>query len=246
MLDAIQIAVAAATMFAASVVVSTLGFGIGMVATPVMLLVLEPQTVVVVLNIVAFPVFALLVYQHRAHLPLRETAPIAVAGLLGAPVGVLVLSSADASVLRISITGLILVLTVAIAFNVRGPAAPPRLLTPLVGFIVGALVIALGVGGPFLVLLLLSRGWPSNRLRAALALFNLPMVIVGVTGYGVAGLFTAERMVLALIVAVPALMGFRVATWLVSRMNELMFRRATIAVIVVTSTMVLTRELFSI
>ena len=44
--EAVHILVAAITMFVGSTVVSTLGFGLGITTIPVLLLVLDPQTVV--------------------------------------------------------------------------------------------------------------------------------------------------------------------------------------------------------
>lgn len=239
-------ALTALTIFAATTVLSTMGFGIGMVATPFLLLVLEPQTIVVVLNSVAFPVFAFLVYQNRAYLPLKEMAPFVIAAMIGAPLGVVTLKIADPNTLRISITVLILILTILIACNIEGPTVLHRTVSPIVGFIVGSLIIALGIGGPFLVLLLLSRRWPSRKLRAGLALFNLSLGGVGLVGYYIADLFNTERMILVLIVAIPAVLGLRLGSWMVNFMNEMMFRQSVIGMILVTSTIVLIRELFFI
>ena len=72
---AIEAVVAAVAMFIGSTVLSTVGFGIGMSAIPILLFVLEPQTVIVVLNAVSIPLFALIVYQNRAELPKRRVLP---------------------------------------------------------------------------------------------------------------------------------------------------------------------------
>jgi uncharacterized membrane protein YfcA len=63
-----------------------------------------------------------------------------------------------------------------------------------------------------------------------------------VAGYGVAGMFTPERVNLVLVATVPVLLGFGLATILVRRMNEALFRRAVIAVIIATSLVTLGRE----
>ena len=79
-------------------VLSTIGFGIGMASVPVLLLVLDPQSAVVVMNTVALGLETSVVLESRANLPLREIAPIALAGILGVPIGVFILSSVDEGV----------------------------------------------------------------------------------------------------------------------------------------------------
>ena len=242
LLEASKLALAAAAMFAGSTVLSTVGFGIGMTTTPVLLLVLEPQSVVVTVNTVSLALLALILFQTRGHLPVRQMAPISVAGLLGVPVGVFILSSAASGALRVGITGVILLLTVAVALNVRGPVPRPHIVGPLLGFVGGVLLTATGIGGPLMALFLLARGWTRHALRASLSFYFLVVEFSGVVGYGVAGLFTPERTGLILVVTVPVLLGFVLGTILVKRMNERLFRHAVVAVIITTSVMVLGRE----
>ena len=162
------------------------------------------------------------------------------------PVGVFVLSSASSSALRLSITGLILLLTLAVALNLSARIRPPRAVGPPLAFVGAGIVSALAIGGPLVVLYLLARGWTGGQLRASMALFHLVLMTAAAVGYVVAGLFTGERVTLLLISVVPLLLGLRISMMLVRRLNETMFRRGVLAVIAVTSVMVLARELFSI
>ena len=57
------------------------------------------------------------------------------------------------------------------------------------------------------------------------------------------GLLTQERAMLVLIALAPLVLGFWLATHLVGRMNEIVFRRAVLSVITVASVVVLAREL---
>ena len=241
--DVDQLIVAALVMFAGSSVLSTVGFGIGMSTTPVLLFVLDPQTIVVVGNTVSLVLFVLVIVQTRGSMPVRDMVPVSVAGLMGVPVGVFALTAAGTGVLRISMTALILLLTLAVVFNFRGPIPRVRIVGPIVGFVVGMLLAALGIGGPLLVLFLLTRDWPRHAMRASLGLYFLVVESAAAIGYGVAGLFTAERISLILVVFVPVLLGFVIGTMLVRRMDDRVFRHAVLLVIVTTSVMVLVREL---
>ena len=238
-MDAFKLVIAAVTTFLGAIVFSTVGFGIGMTSTPVLLLVFDPQTVVVVVNTVSLSLFVLVIFQTRDSLPVREIAPVSVAGLVGVPVGIFVLSSANTSALRVSITILIILLTLAVAFNIHRPI--PR--QKLVGLLVGALLAATGIGAALLVLFLLTRGWSRHAMRGALSFYFLLVEGMAVVGYGASGMFTPERVSLILAVIVPVLLGFGLATLLVRRMNEQLFQHAVVVVIIATSLVVLGREL---
>ena len=249
MLDAVSVSemvVTAVTMLVGSTVFSTMGFGIGMTTTPFLLLILEPQTVVVMVNTVTILLLVLIIRQTRTVLPFREMAGISAAGLLAVPVGVFVLSSATSTTLRISITALILTLAALTLFNRRIRLPSPGLVGLSLGFVVSLLLTSLGIGGPLMVLFLLTREWTRDAIRGGLALYFLVVEGAAVVGYGVAGLFTAERVILILIVIAPVLAGFGIAALVVRRMNERLFRHAIVGFIMVTSVMVLAREVFTL
>lgn len=241
-----EAAVACASLLIGTVVLGTVGFGIGMTAAPFMLTVTDPVTVVVAVNAVGLLMYGAALYETRHHLPVREMTPIGLAGLLGVPIGVYFLASADAAILRVSITVAILALAVIVGLNLQRPVPKPNLVGPGLGFGVGVMVATLGIGGPLLVLFLLTRGKLRQSLRASMAFFFFPIEAASVIGFAAAGLFTAERVTLV-IAAVPAvLVGFWISTILGRRMNERVFRRVAIGVIVATSLMLLVREIASL
>jgi uncharacterized membrane protein YfcA len=241
--DTLEILVATIAMFVGAIVAGTAGFGMGMTASPFLLLVLDPQTVVVVTNAMGIVVFTVVLYQSRRALPLKEMSVIAAAGLAGTPVGVFVLSTMSPNLLRIGISVLIMLTAIAVVTNAGTLLGRSRRLGPVVGFVVGSIIAAFGIGGPLMVLYLLARGWSSQMLRASMSFFFLINMSTGVVGYAVTGLYTKERVIMTLIVAVPVLLGFSLAGLLLKRLNEDTFRRGVIAVIVFTSTIILAREL---
>ena len=160
--------------------------------------------------------------------------------------GVYVLSEVNASLLRVTITGLILLLALSVAFRVSLPPSTPRPVGLLLGFGVGLMIAALGIGGPLIALYLLARGWASQLMRGSLAFYFLAVNIVGVTGYVAADLYTAERLTLIAVVTVPAVAAFLLGSRVVHRLDEATFRKAVLAVIVISSLMVLGREVLTI
>ncbi len=243
----LQIVVSVVAAFVGSTVFSIVGFGIGVTGIPILLLVLDPQTAVVMVNTVTIPLLVLVIFQTRRYIHIRRTVPIAIAGLLGMPIGVLFLSSADAGVLRISITVIIIALTLVLALNpnvVRLRRMPlPHITGPAIGFVVSIMLNSLGIGGPLIALFALTQNWHRHSIRGTLALYFLVVEGAGVVGFAFAGLFTMERAVLTGVIAAPVGLGFWLAVLLHRRINEAVFRRLAIVVIILTSLLVLGREL---
>ena len=243
MLTLAELIFAAVTIFVGATVFSTVGFGIGVTTIPVLLLVFDPQTVVVVVNGVSLPMFCLVIYQTRRHVNFREMVPISLAGFWGIPVGVFFLSSANVSLLRISTATLIILLTLLASFNVRWAMPRNRAAGMWIGFAAGVMLTASGVGGALMVLAMLAKDLQRQALRGSLALYFLAVEGVAVAGYGVAGLYTTERIVLTLAVTVPVILGFVLATAIGRRLNERVFRRLVIGTVIVTSLVVVAREI---
>ena len=243
--EAHEVIVVIAAMLLASTVSSTLGFGIGLTAGPVLLLALEPQSSVVLINTAGLLPVSLVLYQTWGRLKLREVAPIAAAGVLGAPVGAYILGAVDPVAMRLAITFLVLAFAALVASGVGSTISRPRWIGPPIALVVSALITSSGVGGPLMALYLLDQDRETDELRGTLAAFFLFVMGVGSAGYAVTGLLTAERQALVLVAIVPVLAGFRASAFLLRRMDRDTFRKAVLALIVAASLAVLFRELLS-
>ncbi len=242
--DAAEIVVAVPVMLVGATVLSTVGFGIGITTSPVLLLVLEPQTVVVVLNSVSLALFGLIIYQTRAHIDLRQILPVGAAGVVGVPIGVVLLSTLGNTALSIGIAALVVLFTLSLRLETPKVLARKALAGPAIGLTVGAVLAASGIGGPLVVVYLLARDLPSQAVRGQLAVYFMMVESVSVAGYAVSGLFNAERLSLIVIVTVPVLLGYVLGTALARRMDETRFRQGVVGVILVSSFVVLAREAF--
>lgn len=243
--DILHIVVTSLVLMGAAFVIGAIGFGFGLTTSPILLLILDPQTVVVVINAVAIIAFSLVLVETREHLRNRELAPMAVAAVLGTPIGVFALSTLDASVLRIAIGALVLVLTAMVVFNAEWKVPYPRISGPALGFISSASTTGLAIGGPILVLFFLGRRMDRQNVRASMAFFFTIMYITAAIGYAIQGLFTSERLVLIVAAAPMVAIGYWIAMKLTGRMNEGVFRAAVIGVVVISSIAVIVRELWA-
>lgn len=242
-LAVLELVAAAAIVLLASTVFSALGFGIGLVSMPLLLLMFDAQTAVVTMESVTLPIVVLILARNRSYLRIRETLPIAVAGLIGGLVGSFVLKNADSGPLSIAILILILTFTALHIANLNFTWPWPRVTGPAVGLIVGVLIISTGVGGPLLVMFLLARGWDRHVLRVSLALYFVFMESAGIAGFVVGGLYTPERLTILAAVLVPCLLGFWLGNGLAYRMSDVVFRRGVIGLILIASVVGLVRQI---
>ena len=243
--DIFHIVVTSLVLMGAAFVIGAIGFGFGLTTSPVLLLILDPQTVVIVINAVAIIAFSLVLVETREHLRNRELAPMGIAAVLGTPIGVFALSTLDPTALRISIGILVLILTAMVVFNAEWRVPYPRISGPILGLISSAFTTGLAIGGPILVLFFLGRGMDRQGVRASMAFFFTIMYVAAAIGYAIQGLFTTERLILIAAAAPVVAVGYWIAVKLTGHMNERVFRIAVVGVIIVSSLVVIVREVAS-
>ena len=228
-----------------STAVSSLGFGVGMVATPILLLAFEPQAAIVTLAPAATLISALTAWKQRHHIPFKTISPILLLGVLGSLTGVYILSTSDEQLLRITIVILIILLTFITVLDpslIKDKIPYPKIVGPIIGYVVGFMLGSMAIGGPLIVLFWIMRGWNSNEIRGMAALFLLCIIGTGTIGYIPANLYTGERLTISLIAIVPVFAGYFLGTRIAGLMNEKVFRKAAVGLIVTSSLLVLQRE----
>ena len=242
MLTGLELLIVLIAVFVGATVMGTVSFGMGLVVAPVLLLFLPPQQVVVVVNTVIAIVLIIVLFQTRRHLDLRLVWPMAVGGLVAVPLGVLFLSEANPTVLRVTIGLVILVLGVLSLFDIQPPLARGRYAGLVYGYFASLSVSALSIGGPLAAIYVIAQRWPREAMRASLAFYFLLADVFAFALYSWAGL--VDKSTLANIgILVPGLLaGVGLASWIVRRINERVFRYAAIGVIIAGSLMLLGRE----
>jgi len=227
---------------AASTVIGTVGFGFGLVAAPVLLLYLEPQQAVVVLNSLTAIMLAMVLVKNWRQLELRASAGLVLGGIVATPIGVLALNSASPSVLRITIAVVIIFLGLFSLTSVRLPFAERRLAGPTFGFLTSLAVTTIGIGGPLGAIYAIAQRWKPETVRASLALFFFSSDAVAFVLYAATGLVGRDTLANIGVMIPGLIIGFGLASILVNRINDRIFRYAVIAVIVIAGSVMLVRE----
>ena len=227
---------------AGAAIMGTVGFGIVLVAAPVILLYLEPQQAVVVLNGLTAILMVMVLLRTWRHLELRASVGLIVGGMAATPIGVLALNAASPGVLRVTIAIVIIILALFSLTSVQLPFAQRRPAGPILGFLTSLSITAIGVGGPIGAIYVIAQRWKPETVRAVLALFFLASDTMAFALYAATGLVGRDTLANVGVMIPGLLIGFGLSAVLVNRINERIFRYTVVVVIVVAGGVMLTRE----
>ena len=228
---------------AGAVAMGTVGFGLGMVATPVLLLFLDVKSAVVVVNFLIALLLAMVLTRTWRHLDLKLSGGLVLGGVAATPVGVFALNVADAGVLKLVIVGAVITLGLFSLTGLQLPLANHRLSGPVFGFVTCLAITSISIGGPLAGLYAITQRWPTQTVRASLALLFIASSTAAVAQYAAAGLL--DRTDLANVgLLVPGLIaGFAIASMVVNRLDERAFRYVAVGITLMGGAVLLTREL---
>jgi uncharacterized membrane protein YfcA len=233
-MDLLLVVLAAAAVFTvASATAAVSGFGLALVAVPVIALLVDPAAAVVGTNILAMGLAAGVVRRERRHVEGWAVRRFALIGVLGIPLGLAALRLLSANRLTLLMAVVLLVFVALLAAGVQLPAG--RGAQWVAGVTSGFLLASTGMNGPPLVVILQAMGMSPRRFRASLqgvffvqaALVVLGLVIIG----GIDR--TALLVVLGGAIGIP--LGWRVGDRWFHALSPEVFRRVVLAVLALTA-----------
>ena len=189
------------------------GFGSALVVIPLLSLAIGPRA--------AIPLHALLEVVAVVQLmpaAVREAdrtlvLPVVAALVVALPLGAWVLVTSDPKVIQVAISIVVLAMVALIASKWRLGTAPGPRLSLLAGGISGFVQGSVGVGGPPLVALALSKADPPDTTRGNIVALLAAIVIIAWPTLWAYGLFTRD-IIAATLAGIPLYVG---AIWLGSR-----------------------------
>ena len=218
--------VTAGIVLVSAAVQSMTGFGFAGLAVPLLAMIWAPMDAVSI-SMTLSTLSAVLMWPGLRKAPrLPILKPLAVAALVGLPLGLLALQRLDLNALRL-IIGIVTLATVAVfAAGILRPApqavvATPRLaLSAITGFVAGALTGALSMPGPPLVMLLTATRTPKTAYRATLTAFALFIYPVALAALVIEGLITRQIITQSLLQAPVLVLGIWIGRRLHGAVSE--------------------------
>ncbi len=229
------VAVAAAVAVAAGLVRGTTGFGGAMVMSPPLALLLGP--------VVAVPVVLLL--EGLAALPMVAGAhrivrwpvigPITLMACLTVPLGTWALVAVDPGIMRRVIAATVIVFAFALLRGWRHSGRHRPATGLALGALSGTMVGATSMGGPPVILYLLSGPDPVESTRANLTVFICAISLAGLAGLWAGGVLTAAGAGLAALLAPGYYGGILLGARVFPRLGDRRFRQLVLVLLVAVS-----------
>jgi uncharacterized membrane protein YfcA len=214
-MSAVTIAVLLFGAFAGGFVSGLAGFGTALIALGVWLNVLPPPiagTLVIICSVVS----------QTSALPslwrtidFRLLWPFLVGGLIGVPLGTLLITRVDAGAFKLEV-GILLVIFPVVQFLYRRPMASNvggRIADGAVGLAGGVLGGLAGLSGPPPIVWASVRGWGKDERRGVFQTFNWTVLAASLCLHAASGLVTGEVLRLTLLAFPATLIG----AWLGAR-----------------------------
>jgi uncharacterized membrane protein YfcA len=223
----------AAVAAVAGVVRGFSGFGAALIMAPGFLLVVSPQDAVVMTVLLNFMTITQLLGPALRQVNWRELGPMGLAGMAGVPLGSVLLIAVDGGVIRRVIGAVVLGFSVAMLAGWRYTGPRTRGATLVVGALGGMLTGSAGVGGPPVILYLLSNDRPMAESRAGFIVFFTFIQLAALPVFLVAGLVSWRLLGHTALLVPLYLIATHVGARLFARANEALARRLALGLLVV-------------
>ncbi len=220
----------------ASAAQAVTGFGSALVAVPLLTLAFGPVVAVLASTIVGLVLTAHASVQERAHVDRGVATRLVLTGLLGLPLGYLVLTLVPARSLKLVIAAVLGVLVVVLASRLRLPSGLGS--QRIAGVASGVLLTSTGMNGPPLVVLLQAMGQAPRRFRATLQVTFFAQDLAAVVLFVATGLLSPAAWGLAAVGVLGVPLGWWLGDRLFGVLSAAQFRRVVLgglAVLAVTS-----------
>jgi uncharacterized membrane protein YfcA len=226
-----QAALAFATLFVAGLVTGLTGFGLALIATPLLVLILPPRVVVPLLALHGTVNNLLILYESRRSLDLRRIWLLTLAGMAGVPFGAYLLAVCEAGVLKAAIGVAITISALAFLLGFKRHLAHERLASVPIGLVSGLLNGSMGMAGPPVILFFANQGVEKATFRANLVAYFTAVNLVTVPAYLLGGLITRPVATYAALLLPALAVGLWAGIGLARRVDEQAFRRVVLLVV---------------
>lgn len=213
-------------------VVSFVGFGFALVMVPLLSLFFSPKEFLPSYHMLALICQLTLAIESRKHIRWRHLARLGCAAMIGIPLGTIALKHLPTDIVSLTIAVLTLLFATIFLVNARIRARKNALVESLVGLTSGFLSGCTAQSGPPIIIYGLARQWDKDMFRATLLAYFSGLSMITLIWYFSMGMVTFKATTTAGAAVLPTLAVAYVGVRLKNKVNEIVFRRAVLLVIV--------------
>jgi len=221
-----------AIILVAGTIKVTLGVGFALVATPLLLLVMDADAVVAFIAPLILLQDIIILRQTWKHVPWRSAIFLAISAIVVAPFAALLQTELDPDTLQIAISLIIISAGVILLSGVKFSIKNETGALIVAGGISGALFPLAGISGPPVALFLVNQRWEMTTMRAVLAAFLVALEAVTITTFALRGVVDGESLALDAMMLPVLAVAVVFATILLRHIDSDRYRKAVTGVIV--------------
>lgn len=216
----------------ASFIRGVVGFGFVLILAPIMLLILNPKSVVVVNLLLGLLTNMLVLRYGFRNVYLKMLVPMAASSLLGIPLGIWIIKIIAPSTLKVLIGGVTVFFAIPLVLGFTKTFTKERLACSISGFLSGILSTSTSLGGPPVVMLMHNQNWRKEVIHSSLAAYYLFASSCSLIALSVSGFINAQHVILAASLVPALLVGTSVGMVTFLRLNPRFFRGLSIVIII--------------
>jgi uncharacterized membrane protein YfcA len=231
-------------MFVAGSISGMTGFGVGVVGSISLAILVGPKLAVILLSILSSFASATQVIKFRHELPtVRRLIWLLAGALVGAVIGSYLLVWLPYTALALLLGGFTLTYVVVTlsGFKPRVAAGVERVLSPAVGLLAGVINSTIGSSGPVLGPYMLALGLAPSAFIIALSTSFFLMGLVRLITLATLDVYTWSIVAAGLGLLVPTFTGQLAGFWLQSRVPKHIFERLVLAMLALAASYLLVR-----
>jgi hypothetical protein len=201
------------------------GFGVILVALPLLTLILDIKSVVPLIALSAVVIAIMLFLQLKERFDFQKIKPLLIGAIPGIPIGVFVLKEIDTSIIQ-WVLGLILIMYALYRLLISPRKQGIReSWAYLFGLLSGIMAGVLSAAAPPIIVYLTLQSWDKDQIKVSLQAFFIISGSVVVVFHALTGLTTLLTLKLFAISTPPLLLGTYLGSLLYGRINENQYRK---------------------
>lgn len=240
------VVIAVAIVFVGGLVHGLTGFGFALVVAPVLLLILQPRSVVALILFVGAFLGVTLTLQSLRHISLSKVALLFVASVPGSLMGMYVARWLEPGSLRILICLVVVATAIPLYLGHSHRFRRETMASAVAGVVSGVLSTTTSLHGPPVVLFLVNQGWAKDVLRATMATYLMASGFVAMGLLAADGVYGSGLILLGAGLVPAGLVGYALGSRLVPRVPGESFKKIVIIVVAVSGLSVGSRELWNV
>lgn len=240
-----NIVIAVLIVLFASFVRAVSGFGLALIATPLLTFIMEPKQAIVISVITGGIGCMFVLYYTWRYIDIKKAAFITAGSIFGVFLGAYLLSAISSTTMRLIIASVASPLAILLMLGHTHRFSRDSVGCVIVGFFGGALVASTSMGGPPVVLFLLNQGLTKEKFVGTLNLSFLFTTLTSFGAYSTLGLVNSEVLILAAILVPVLWFGTYVGMKVLPKIQPLLFQRMAAGIVVLSAVAIIVNVLMT-